>query len=257
MNFATDQILLSGSLLSVTGGNIYLQGILIGTGIFDGLGTAQSTGKILYPDITGASGARNTTILSTGSGAWNAANNNGLNLSGNLLSTGQNLYNDITGLSGLYLSSPSVYTTGVNNVSGNILSLSGQITSKPYIYYYNLNSALSSFSNQLDPNAQIFNLQFFDFSNYTGVKLVVNILSGIGGQMFLGYSNVFSTVGSTFSHLDTNKTFITVTTIQQIFSSGFFPIDPNARSGVYFSLISTGGSVSASSSIGFAYMALM
>lgn len=55
------------------------------------------------------SGALNIIIANTGQQAWTAAQNNGINLSGNLGTTGSNLYNDIIGLSGLL---PQYITTG-------------------------------------------------------------------------------------------------------------------------------------------------
>lgn len=70
----------SGAL--VTRGNI-ISGTLA-TGI-------ALTGSGLYVMLTGASGALNATIQSTGSQAWNAAQNNALNISGNMAQTGATL----------------------------------------------------------------------------------------------------------------------------------------------------------------------
>lgn len=266
MNFATDKILLSGLLLTVTGNNIYLQGLLIGSGNFDGLGTSSNTGRILYNDTTGASGSLSNTILNSGQQSWSAANNNGINLSGKLLSTGQTLYNDITGMSGTFLSGPfsGIYSTGINNISGFMTGISGYITLKPYISYFNWITSSTSLTNSIS-NPIIVYQTFFDFTNFTGINFVVNILTGLSGVAtsgngiaYIGYSTTFSTSPSSYSFIDTSGSAAIVSGFRQIYNQGFRPLVNTAKSGVYVAFIISGNSLSkAGPTLGHTYMALM
>jgi hypothetical protein len=89
------------------------------------LANLGATGQALYLDMTGFSGANNTLTQSTGQQAWNAANNNGINLSGQLATTGQSLYKDITGLSGqaaLAYETQTNFTIGTGQLGGTISS---------------------------------------------------------------------------------------------------------------------------------------
>lgn len=78
-----------------------------------------NSGVILYNLIVGESGALLSTISDTGNQAWNAADNNGINLSGALTQTGINLYRLITGGSGQ--ASNDYATKGILYQSGNAL----------------------------------------------------------------------------------------------------------------------------------------
>lgn len=75
-----------------------------------------TTGTNLYNLITALSGQSNlnyatiTNLASTGQQSWLAANNNGLNLSGNLQTTGSNLYNLVKNFSG----NSQCFITGIN-----------------------------------------------------------------------------------------------------------------------------------------------
>jgi hypothetical protein len=83
--------------------------------------------------------ATNTNLALTGQAAWNAANTNGINLSGNLQTTGSNLYSYIVGFSGQantnFATVTNLASTGQQawlaantngiNLSGN-LALTGQ-----------------------------------------------------------------------------------------------------------------------------------
>jgi hypothetical protein len=144
------------------GSGVAFTGELLGYATITNL---QLTGQALYEYYTGLSGALSQTgvslinlIQSTGNQAWNAANDNGINLSGNLASTGATLESRITGFSGYayetyyprtnlsgYLDSLSGLSTGyVTGVSGTLSqsifqtgsNLQGQINtinSRPYV----------------------------------------------------------------------------------------------------------------------------
>lgn len=113
-----------------TSGNLTLTGQIL-QGKIDLLsGNLINTGVALYNLITGLSGqnvlnyATIVNLASTGSQSWNAANNNGINLSGNLTQTGIQLNNSIVLVSG-------ILTTGLTNtgvlLSASISSLSGYL----------------------------------------------------------------------------------------------------------------------------------
>ena len=80
-----------------------------------------ATGQTLYALTTNISGILNAQIASTGQQSWTAANNNGINLSGNLTQTGITLFDQTTGLSGFMISLINASNAGVlaiNGVSG-------------------------------------------------------------------------------------------------------------------------------------------
>ena len=89
--------------LGTTGSNLYIDLTGLSGQFNTNFATVVNlgaTGSTLYVDITGLSGAHNTLIASTGQQAWNAANNNGINLSGNLTATGATLFQRDTAISG-------------------------------------------------------------------------------------------------------------------------------------------------------------
>ena len=151
-------------------------------------GAVAATGQSVYADVTGLSGLFTTTITNfsgfnntltqnTGQQAWNAANNNGINLSGQLqiatgsaygatANTGQALYRDITGLSGTHnlviantgqqawtaANSNGINLSGMMAASGaiidaQILFLSGLLTTDYTTYWTgrNFNIAVPNF----------------------------------------------------------------------------------------------------------------
>jgi len=143
-NLSTQQLILGNGLVTATGNILYINGLPFATAA-----NLQLTGQVLYNDLVGLSGQFNTNfatvtnLASTGQQAWNSANNNGINLSGNLTQTGLSLltinnnisgvidgrlfntgsilYNDIISLSGLIgsASTPNaVFTTGIQNING-------------------------------------------------------------------------------------------------------------------------------------------
>lgn len=102
-----------------------------------------NTGAALYNLITALSGQANTnyatvanltttglSIQATGSQAWNAANNNGINLSGNATSSGQQLTALSTGLSGALINTGVIIEAQINSLSGFTLNASGYLLSR-------------------------------------------------------------------------------------------------------------------------------
>lgn len=91
-----------------------------------------ATGSALYQDIVGLSGAYNLVIAATGQQAWTAAQNNAVNLSGNLTLTGQALYQDIG-----VLSTQVTGLSGVMNASFAVFpKVTGSFTVSPPVYRY-------------------------------------------------------------------------------------------------------------------------
>ena len=90
------------------------------------------TGSNLFALITGASGqavidyATKTNLASTGQQAWGAAQNNALNLSGNLTLTGQTLVNSINSLSGFTTGVSGFLRTLIQGSAGGVNSVNGQ-----------------------------------------------------------------------------------------------------------------------------------
>jgi hypothetical protein len=194
-----DQVLLNNQLLTTTGNQLFLNGLLVGSGNFDGFGTAANSGSALLSDIVGLSGVLNSSfatalnlfqtgsnlqsqintasanfsasgqtlyldltnwsgsiapivtslvsnltqtgvnlaatfnavfntlaisIASTGQQAWITANNNGINVSGNMTATGAALYLDIVGMSGIFVT--AFGQTGAT-LNANIAALSGYV----------------------------------------------------------------------------------------------------------------------------------
>lgn len=141
-DFLISGILSSG--LAITGSGLY--GLITGASgqanaNFATIANLALTGSGLYTLVTGLSGQANTNyvtvavLASTGSQTWNAANNNGINLSGNLTATGSTLYNLTTALSGqatstyatianLALTGSGLYRT-ITGMSGALVALIG------------------------------------------------------------------------------------------------------------------------------------
>lgn len=99
-----DQAFIGGQLLTTTGNQLFLNGLLVGSGNFDAQGVAAATGQVLLSYIAGLSGVFNASSVLTTSltqtGAILSAQI--VALSGVAALTGQNLYIDITGFSGAF-----------------------------------------------------------------------------------------------------------------------------------------------------------
>jgi len=118
--FKVGTLVLSKQVVTSTGSNLYVNGLLIGSGVYSTIDALAQTGSILYQDLIGLSGTLNvsgTSFLSA------------------LQSTGSILYNDLTGMSGQaninYATAVNLTTTGqtlFNMVVGGDTNLSGNLT---------------------------------------------------------------------------------------------------------------------------------
>jgi hypothetical protein len=127
---------IGGTLVFISGGFIVISGGAGGGGAYDPLGTAASTGQILYNDIVGLSGQASVIYATLGGLTQSGVIIEGQisSLSGwagsaaNLIITGSNLYGYIIGLSGntssLYATIANLTLSGVA-IENQILSLSG------------------------------------------------------------------------------------------------------------------------------------
>jgi hypothetical protein len=86
----------------------------------------QSTGQQIGLSISGASGVLSSQIALTGSSAWNAANNNGINLSGNLTQTGSILNSQNSALSGFLTGVSGYLSSLIQGSVGGVSSINGQ-----------------------------------------------------------------------------------------------------------------------------------
>jgi hypothetical protein len=86
--FKVNTLVLTKQEVVATGNNLYVNGILVGSGTYSTINALQETGSFLFNRDAAISGGLEARIAITGQQAWNAANNNGINLSGNLSNTG-------------------------------------------------------------------------------------------------------------------------------------------------------------------------
>jgi hypothetical protein len=238
--FSSDSILLSGQLLTATGNQLYLNSLILGSSNFDIPLSIFNTGNILYNDITGLSGELGANLQNTGQQAWNAANNNGLNLSGNLNLTGSVLYNDITGLN-TNLSSVSGFMTGV---SGYIRSTQNKMVSITY-------TLSVSATNIANSQAFLFYPSYVDLTNFTGARLTFvtqsnNNFTSPSGIMYIGVAanvNSIATLAS-YSGLITNNIYkgTSMVGLNTSYNSGFQPIPATANRKVGLCILISGGS---------------
>lgn len=143
INFSTRQLTLNRQALTATGSLLYLNGLLIGSGTYASLAALAETGSNLYNLLVNESGVFVNQIASTGSQAWNAANNNGINLSGNLTLTGQTLDTKTNTLSGfvgqvsggLETRITATGNAAINHANGIGVNLSGNLTTTGQTLY--------------------------------------------------------------------------------------------------------------------------
>lgn len=103
--------------VGITNGGVYVSGRALITGIDTGsFITTSQTGQF-YPYSNPQNYTTSGDIQSTGQQAWSAANNNGINLSGNLFTTGSTLNNKINSLSGYHSNNPSGYLVYSNIIA--------------------------------------------------------------------------------------------------------------------------------------------
>lgn len=240
-------------------------------------GNLQSTGSALDNKINNLSGystgnfATINNLASTGQQAWNAANNNAINLSGNLQTTGStldlkinslsgysnntfatianlattgtNLYNIITGLSG---QSVIDYATKINLAStgqqawtaanNNAINLSGNLQTTGSTLDGKINS-LSGYSNLIF--ATIVTTNAISGNLIVTGQTLYNLITGFSGQSIIDYATKIN-LGSTGSTLD-NK----INSLSGYSNNNFYlktNPDGYAQSGNFISGISiTGG----------------
>lgn len=92
------------------------------------------TGSNLFTSLTGLSGAFNAQITNTGQQAWSAANNNAINLSGNLTQTGVTLNNRINSLSGYSNSTFISNISATGYVTGIFTGTDSQYINHPFAF---------------------------------------------------------------------------------------------------------------------------
>lgn len=236
-----------------------------------------STGSPLTSLVIGISGNLTTTgqtllsaIASTGQQAWTAADANARNISGNLTITGQTLFQLASGISGnltttgTLLSAFKVTGSTVINVA-NLTGIYGSVVtnSGTQVYVYDTKPVMVvpfiagtlTWTNQPAAlnffNAISYYRSYVDLTNYTGVNLSVAMTTAgaTSGALFLRYTDnpANVTVASywplTASGAETYTRLETANTVKQ---SGFQPIVPGARSGVYIALLGQSGSAAAS-----------
>lgn len=86
------------------------------------IGSPAATGALLYQLITGMSGSTQIQIASTGSQAWNTANSNAINLSGNLFASGAAIGGQLTSLSGFVIGTSGSLQTQIAITNANLVS---------------------------------------------------------------------------------------------------------------------------------------
>lgn len=241
--FLSDQILLSGQLLTATGNQLYLNEFLVGANNFDIPLNIFNTGQIVYNDIVNLSGGLSINLQNTGRQSWSAANDNSINLSGNLEITGQTLYNDATGLNNYLNSSLSGFITGT---SGYLRSNQTKIVS------FQIGSNGLSQSNPT--NAQTFlgkALPYYtDLTNFTGIRLILmtgptNVFSTTG-IIYIGFSQniLLANIATNYTGIVSNNIYKGTQAIGQnlLYNSGFQPISSFANKKVGIALLCSGGS---------------
>lgn len=133
----------SGILDIVGAGNISvttgLNTIIISgnTGAYANFATVTNlalTGSNLFTNLVGLSGAFNTQIASTGQQAWSAANNNAINLSGNLTQSGITLNNKINAVSGYVEANFVRNISATGYVTGILTGIDSQYINHPFAF---------------------------------------------------------------------------------------------------------------------------
>lgn len=85
---------------------------------------------------------------------------------------------------------------------------------------------------------------YLDLTQFTGVNLVVNrtaTAGAVSGALYLGYLGNPASTAASYLNLETNATRVRLATINMVATSGFNPIVPAARSGVYVALLGASG----------------
>jgi hypothetical protein len=125
----------AGNISVTTGLNTII--ISGNTGAYANFATVTNlalTGSNLFTSLTGLSGAFNTQIASTGQQAWTAANNNAINLSGNLTQTGITLNNKINSVSGYVEETFVRNISATGYVTGILTGIDSQYINHPFAF---------------------------------------------------------------------------------------------------------------------------
>ncbi len=200
---------LSGNL-TITGQTLYNL-LTNASGTFASVSNLALTGSNLYITLTGLSGSFNTQIASTGSQSWNAANNNGINLSGNLTNTGITLTSWIVTTSGNQLAN-------AQNISGR-LTATGQSLSAVIV----TGSSIINLANFTGFNG----IDIFRSGNFicitgggsAGPGGGVSSLNTLDGDLTLQGSNIsVSSVGTTITLSGSAENFVQISGDQTIYN---------------------------------------
>lgn len=138
ITFKTENLQLTKQLLRASGGNnmLYINGVEVTAGVS---GNLIQTGIQLI-----------NIIANTGQQVWNAANNNGINLSGNLTATGQTLFNrDVTISGALETKISATGNAAINYATSVGQIISGNLTQTGII----LNNKIDNISGMMYPNS--------------------------------------------------------------------------------------------------------
>ena len=145
--FKVNTLVLTKQEVVATGNNLYVNGILAGSGTYSTINALQETGSILFNRDTTISGGLEARISITGQQAWNTANNNGINLSGNLAQTGAALIaRDLAVSGGLETRIQQTGTAVIiysNSIGFSVSGSLGQSGSNLYSHIIGGDSALS------------------------------------------------------------------------------------------------------------------
>ena len=218
--FAADSLSLSGTLLTVSGGQLYVAGqqVVAQTGVTGTSGFNAATyatvtnlgltGQTLLADIVGLSGQSATASSLT---------QTGIALGVTIASTGQTLYGDVVGLSGqasaTYATLASVTQTGV--------ALGSTITSTGSALYADLTGASGQLTTNLATTGQtllsdIVGLSGQAASTYAALTNVTTTGVNLGSQIAQTGSNIYVTLTGLSGQLNTNlATAVNLTTTGQ------------------------------------------
>ena len=190
---------------------------LIGNWISDALyisGQSPVTGLVVRPNE----------LALTGQQAWSAANNNGINLSGNLYQTGSNLYNLMTGVSGSSFGQYNIAYTVINNIYNILSNLTGQ--SGAYIFRTPAISGSTqqfiTFPGALDKNPNV----ICSLNNISGTENIFVQSSGIVSSGYWAhYSNTINSSGyivTTLASISTQTGLATTVIVNNTITGDFY-----------------------------------
>lgn len=260
-NAANNNGLNLSGVLQQTGSNLYAL-------ITDGSGQAvidyatktqlYQTGSNLYTMLINESGALTSQIAVTGQQAWTAANNNGINLSGNLTLTGQTLYNNVVATSGAAQNN-GINLSGQLTLTGQTLraltlggdtNLSGNLTASGQTLLGFTIGGDTNLSGQLGlTGSNLYNLIVNDsgrsegiYVHRTGNELITGIKTFLSELRFNSGVKTPAQFFGPANYTLTSGNFMVIATGTTASTTGILP-SPTDYSGVIFDLIN-GGPVS-------------